>query len=651
MNRVAKEGGKRPEGTSPPRGKPGAPGAGATRDARPGGSARSWRASLAITPGVLLVLAAILLLGAVLRGVYLTEIARQPDFKVPEVDADYHDYWARGLAFGSWTQRWGNPDPEIRTTPYFRPPGYPYFLALVYKLTGPGYVGPRVVQMLLGLVTSAGAFFLAAPIFGPAVGLVFAGMTATDWVFIFHEGELLDPALLCPLLLLLVYLLLRWAAKPRPLLALAAGILMGFIALIRPNALVLGPAVALWAWWILQRRRARARWTGNVAALFGGMALALLPATIRNWSVAHEFVPISSNGGINLYMGNNGRADGLVRGTLPDIGELDTCYDWPQIVARVERKLGRPMSHAEVSAYFSRGALRFLLDHPLDSLGLAGRKTLFFWGPKELDDSKVVEAERQALGVLRWNPWSFSLVLALGLGGIILLMKERRARPPDRRAGEVSDQAQELTELLLVILIVWFLSYLPFVITSRYRVPVIPFLMLFGAVFVMRVVGLLKKRNLAMAGRWAGLFVVLFLLAHLDPLRYQPSLARWHYERAIAYQRLGRRDEAVREYGETLQANPRHAAACNDLGTTLAQEGRMGEALVYFQRAVQSKPDDAVTRCNLAAAYEALGRPSDGRTQYEEALRIDPDSRRAQEGLARIQRALATGEDRRAPNP
>jgi hypothetical protein len=84
----------------------------------------------------------ILALAAVVRLLYFLDIRPQPDFRHPGLDAGYHDYWARGLAFNQWTPPHGQPDPLIRTQPYFRPPGYPYFLAGVYRITGGGWRRP-----------------------------------------------------------------------------------------------------------------------------------------------------------------------------------------------------------------------------------------------------------------------------------------------------------------------------------------------------------------------------------------------------------------------------------------------------------------------------------------------------------------------------
>ena len=60
-----------------------------------------------------LVLAVILLLGLIVRAVYLTEIVHATDFARPAVDAGFHDYWARALVTGDWSTPAEVTDPEV----------------------------------------------------------------------------------------------------------------------------------------------------------------------------------------------------------------------------------------------------------------------------------------------------------------------------------------------------------------------------------------------------------------------------------------------------------------------------------------------------------------------------------------------------------
>ena len=128
----------------------------------------------------------IILAGLFLRIFYLLEYIDSPDYGAPAVDAAYHDYWARGLVTGKWTVPDSAVDPQVYRHPFYRPPGYPYFLALVYLVFGTGALAPRIVQMLLGLSAAVLAYYLGRQWWGRAVGMV----------FFISDGGLLDLYLL-----------------------------------------------------------------------------------------------------------------------------------------------------------------------------------------------------------------------------------------------------------------------------------------------------------------------------------------------------------------------------------------------------------------------------------------------------------------------
>jgi 4-amino-4-deoxy-L-arabinose transferase-like glycosyltransferase len=640
---------------------------GEKKTGRAAGAAAQVGAERALPPGwleplrnrrSLLILLALLVAGALLRGLYLSEFVRYPDFRVPHVDADYHNYWARGLAFGQWTPPAGNPDPMIRTTPYFRPPGYPYFLALVYKLTGPGYTWPRILQMLLGLLNVFLAFLLAARYSGRAAALLWAGMMATYWIFIFYEGEFQEPVLMTLLVLLLATCLMAWSERPTLRQSLAAGALVGLAGLIRPNSLLLLPAVIAWMHWVHRRTagpkaldRARLRRLGaHAAAVCLAAGLLLLPATLRNWIVAHDFVPISTNGGINLYIGNNGRADGIVRGALPDIGVLDTCYDWPEIVDNVGHKVGRPLSHSEVSSYFTRGAERWMLGHPLGVADLIWKKTLLFWGPLEPQDNKEVDEDRKASLVLRFLPWSFATALGLGTAGALLVLWRKREKRSAKRLPEEAAFGS-LALLFGLVVLVWYLSYLPFAVTSRYRVPVIPVLLFFASLLVLEIVRSVAARNFRGSGLWLGLAALCLIPAHINFAGYKNSPARWHYQRGTAYTVLGKPEDAIREFESALREDPRYVSVYNDLGAILASSHRLPESIPCFRKSLELNPRSPQAHANLAAALELTGQLEESLKEYRESLRWRPGNPQVMEGIRRVSAALAGRATSAAPAP
>jgi len=590
----------------------------------------------------LAILIAILLAAVLLRALYLREAVADPRFEHPGIDAGYHDYWATGLATDDWTVPRGHEDPHIRTTPYLRPPGYPYFLSAVYRVAGVGPLSPRVVQMLLGLGNCVLAFVLAKRWGGQIVGLITAGLMAFYWVFVYFEGELLAPVLLVGLTLALLNVLALWIDRITVTRAVAAGLLTGAAALVRPNVLIFSPVALIWGLWLAGRRK-QLRSAGVPLLSFAvAVILSVAPAVIRNYRVSGDFVLITANLGINLYIGNSEVADGCVVDDLPGLGRFATCFDYRSVVRSVQRQTGRPLSDSEVSRYFAGKALRYIADHPLHTLALMGRKALLFWGPMEISNNKVIHYEREHSPVLRNIPGNFATALAVGVAGCAMFFVDwagqRRRDPP----AQVR-RRYRMTILILLFVLSYFVSYLPFFVAGRYRVAIIPFLLLFGAYAIWQIGRLVRLRRPMRAALWLGAVVLLYGLSSRNAAGYQPNQARWHYDRGIAYRSAGDTDHAIEQYRQAIAIDPSHSSALYNLGLALAAQDRLDEAITQYRRALAIRPDHADAHNNLGNALLRQGKLDEAIEHYHQALEIWPDYALAHRnlGLALVRRGQA----------
>lgn len=613
----------------------------------------------------------IILVGALLRAFYLTELIDTPQFSYPAADAAFHDYWARGMATGTWESRAGNPTPRLDQLPYFRPPGYSYFLALIYTIAGPGDLTPRIVQMTLGLINILLAFSVGRLLFGPGVALIFAALMAVCWNLIYFEGELQPPVLLVCGGLLFLRQLCIWTNRPFVRHVLSAGAILGILALIRPNVLLFAPVVAIWMGCVAHRRRLGRRSLFQVIAMMVAVAVVVAPATVRNYFVANEFVIISCNGAINFYIGNNETSDGVTP-TIPELSELTGMGRWSwlsyeQIARGVERKTGRSMKYAEVSSYFNQKAIDYIKSHPWETLRLMARRAILFWGPDEVTNNRVIHYDRRASATLSLLP-GFPVALSLGWLGMLTYFgaawKRKRhdevVAPDDRNHFAVSI-------LVLLLVLTYFASFLPFLVAARFRVPLMPFLLLFGAYGVFHVCRSFHGRLWRQAVGWSLAWAGCFALASHSWVEYRPSLTWWHYDRGIAYGNAGKLDraigeytlaiqcdpthveihyelaralarqqrleEAVEEYGETLKLNPEMVAAYNNLGIVLARLNRLDEAAAALQQAIRRDPRDAVVHRNLGTVYANQGRLEEAAREFRWVLRLDPTDAEAQAKL------------------
>jgi tetratricopeptide (TPR) repeat protein len=583
-------------------------------------------------------LVVILAVGALLRGLYLVESMDKPDFAQPMADAGFHDYWARALVTGDWSPPANDPNPYIDSVPYVRPPGYPYFLAGLYAVTGQSYVGARVLQILLGLVNCWLAFLLGRAVFRPAVGLILAAMTALYWGLIYIEIELHDPVLLITLSLAFMLVMNAWRTRPALWRLVAAGLLLGLMILVRPNVAVFAPAAAGWLWWHGGRRVAPA------VILAAATIVGVLPATVRNLVVAGDLVAVSANGAINLYIGNNESADGVTT-RIPMLQEITgqtgwSCYSFDQIVQGVSEGEGRPMKYSEVDRYFLGLGLREITGAPGRFLGLTARRAALFWGPATISNNKAVGAEKANSAVLRWIPgFPFALGLAL-LGGALLWHERRTVRPATAGGAAAVDWNGPLLALVLLYIAAVFASYLPFIVAERFRLPLLPFIMLPGAYAVWRLATAAGARDWGAAGKLTAGAVVLVFVAGLSPVEVQNDRAWWHTDQAASLALAGDMAGAEREYRAALRENSGFVDAHVGLANMLAMSGRYREALTHYQTVVKHRPGHLEARTGLAGTLTLTGQPDQAAQHVRRTLAMSPDCAPAHFELGRALAAL-----------
>jgi len=600
----------------------------------------------------------ILLLGLLLRIIYLGERWDSPDFTHPGLDSAYHIYWARGMATGDWSAFEGREDPMIYRYPYYRPPGYAYFLSIIYFISGMGPLWPRLVQFGLGLGSILLAFYLARRLFDKITGLIAAFLASFYWIFIYYECELAGVSWAIFLSLLSVLLLIRSASRRSMTNFFFTGLVLGVLAIFRPNALILYPVSVFWIFLVSRHRIDKPQILLPAASLLLGIVIAILPVTIRNYVVAGEFVPIATNAGISLGVANNDFSDGTTH-FIPGIGNIGTPYDWPRIVRGLSHDLGQHLTHGEASNYLSRQAIGFAWRNPGRFLYLLGRKTLLFWGPIEVRNLKEVHYARIHSPLLRFLPGNFTLILTLALLGVISILTLPR-------------QINRNLDPYLIILFIggYFISMVPFAAAARYRVPVIPFLIVLGAFGIRRFLGLLLERKWGRGATLASSGVVLYIILSINFSGVSPAPEKWHYDRGLARLESGEYQGSVREFSRALEYKPDYGAAYTNRGVALSKsgdpaaaissyrralalepdsprplknladalldQGETAEALILYQRALNLAPGYSGIACDLARALSSDGREEEAIVCYQAILRSDPESIRAHLGLGNL---------------
>jgi hypothetical protein len=282
-----------------------------------------------------------------------------PLFDTPTMDAEYHDQWAQSILKGE----------DYIGGVFFRAPFYPYFLALTYKVFGQNYLMVRLIQFIIGSLNCVLIYFLGRKVINRRTGII-AGVIASFYgVLIYFDGELQLPVMEVFLDLLFLLTFIRARKKPSVKKWILCGVFLGLSALVRPNILLVGVALLLW---ILIRSTGNGEagflkiWHSKSLIYAGCLALGailmILPVTLRNYVKGHDFVLISSQGGMNFYIGNNPQSDGS-SAILPG-GRATWWGSYEDAIRLAEKNLHRTLKPSEVSDYWYKQGLKFAINQP-----------------------------------------------------------------------------------------------------------------------------------------------------------------------------------------------------------------------------------------------------------------------------------------------
>ena len=538
------------------------------------------------------------------RLIYLNQMKDSPMFDTLIMDSEYHDQWARMILRGE----------DFSEGAFFRAPLYAYFLASVYRVFGSDHVQVRLIQLLLGAVSCVLVYLLGKRVFDRRVAVIAALLASLNGVMIYFEGELLIPVLLV-LLDLLLLLALFWA-KERPSYGrwLACGAILGLSALARPNILLVGAALFLWIILCLGGKAGGKSKSLGYACIFGlGAALIISPVTLRNYVKADDLVLIAWQGGMNFYIGNNSQSDGT-SATIP--GARTTwwgSYGDAKIIA--EETMGRSLKPSEQSRFWYVEGLKFIYHEPLSYVKLMLKKFILFWNGNELGNNRDLYFFTRGSSVLRLLLWRFvicfpfGLIAPLAVVGIIL-----------------AHRAKKDVLLLEIFLLVYMLSIILFFVNARYRVPLIPILILFAAYALnWFVVGIRERKYLPLA-KYALVLLAFSIPINLSMPRYRTAnLAHAHYTMGVLHTKKGDASTAVREFQKALEYNPYLSEAYVNLGALHGDLGKHRLALGYFQKALEHGADSAFILSNTGFAHFSLGATDQAERDYKLSLSLRGD--------------------------
>ena len=604
-----------------------------------------------------------------------------------ELDGAYYRHFAERVTAGDlWLLRpdsfFGQP-----AAPFFISPLYIYALGLFLKIGG-SLAGARAIQLALGTVAVWLLALTARRWFDRRAMWITGAIASACGLFTFYESLILQAALDPFLTALDLYMLTRALQDGRRRDWIAAGAALGLHALNRPNLLIVVAGLTV----VLAIAKLRPS-TGSGRSFAGPVlfaataAVVIAPATWRNYRAAGEFIPISSHGGLNFYIGNGPEADGtFVRAMGVEPSIRGQWLEAPKVASAAS---GGTLGPSETSAFFRSRAVAWIQAHPMDEARLLVRKTWLALSGAflTLNHSYPFFAHDTSsrLGLLAAGP---ALIVPLGILGFIF------ARP--RRGGYLIWASFVPLAVLSVVL---------FFVAARYRLPyqvaltvaagggvswlidrirerawrALAFPAITGAVTLAVVIwptglddgraeerlrmGLyeLEQGRVTAGESWIARAVEThgfpgvahFRAGQLHESKGRPFEALTHYQAAIAIDpdqpelrvaaarvlnEMKRPDQAIAELERTApgQLDDTVAREYERAGLAMVPSGRAADAVDVFGKAIARRPRVASFHLNRAVALAMAGRTPEARAEAQAALTLDPGYEKAKELLRTI---------------
>lgn len=554
-------------------------------------------------------------------------------------DMHFYNDWAQRILLGELTNHLA----------FYGLPLYAYLLAFTYCIIGYNPFVPGLIQACLDAGTAVLIYAIALNVFNrerTPVQIILIGLgAALAWAF-FVPAQAFAAVLMPTTWFVFIFWFLLWRIvrsfhAPSATQCFLLGLLIGVTAMGIAAIFFLLPLLlaALFIKPRIDGRSLRLSIIASATLLLAGVGLGTSPCWVHNYFVARDPVLLSAHGGINFWIGNNPAANGYPR-FPPGLRAGQSAMLEDSIVA-AETVAGHSLKRSEVAAFWSSKARDYIKNNFWAWLRLLGAKARNFWSAFQYDDLSIVTSLREQRVIL--PGLYFGVVSAFGLAGMLL-------------AWRFAPQSRWVAAAILLHMA----ALLPVFVTERYRLAVVPGLLLFAgfglsilwesyalrnywrlAVYGTLLIGstivvssprrdpslwaldaynsgwqALESNDLALAERKLGLAYA-----------YVPGNAETNF--ALGNLRLaqGNAASAKSYYQAALQLDPKHKGAFNNLGVIAFDQNEFAESEQWLRHAMIVDPRNAKTHFLLARTLLRRGNREAALLEVQRALDLNPTQR------------------------
>ncbi len=577
--------------------------------------------------------------GFLFRIIYVLETKNTPFFQNLFSDSKIYFDWAEQIvSSGNWLGK------EV----FFMSPAYPYFLAVVFLILGKSVTLVRILQVFIGSINIIIIFLIGKNLYSSKAGYIAAIIAAIFAPYIFYNGAVLSETLQVFIVSILLLLLSEnkklFSFESNEKKALKqwafAGITLAIAALFRANILLFYPALLVWMIYSFKKVDSYKPYLSKALLYVSlGLFIPIFIIAVRNYLVSDDFVPITSNGGINFYIGNNGNSSGVFNAPA----DFDFYNDLSG-QKYAEKITGKKLSASETNNFWLAKSFSYISSHPVDDLGLTLKKLFFFLGRNENPQSEIMDISffRDNYAKILKIPFpDFYIVFLLAVFGFFFTWKER---------GKFS--------LFYIFICCYILSTIIFFVTGRFRIALTPMLIVFAAIGIENLLLYVRTKKIKKILAPAAVILVFvfteaFFVPHYNYSNYDAYLklgdiaynkndfvqAIQYYNKSLSlrnyymtFDHLGnaysRRKEfrvAYYNYKKAIELNPRHAESFFNLGSLYVQTGDYNKAMITFNEAVKIDPGLIEAYRNIGIIYYMKEDYQNSLNYFEKYLKLTDD--------------------------
>ncbi len=537
----------------------------------------------------------------IVRLIFLYQFQSVIIFDNPVVDMAYHHDWAMAISSGE----------QFYTGPFFRAPLYPLFLGFVYWLFGESAWIIRIIQAIIGSVSCVLLYELGRQLFNRKTGILASVIMALYAPLIFFDAQLLVPNLAIFLNLLALVFIVRTQTKNNSQSYIFSGIFLGLSAIARPTIGLFALLLIIYLIYI-NRSKLKSEFK-KIALLVLCIFIPIVPVTAYNYVQSSEIILIAAYGGINFYIGHYDGADGVsavIPGVRPDWqgGKEDT-----KLIA--EKELGRTLTESEQSDYWFDSAMEDIYKDPIRWVSLIWKKINLVLNGYELSnnfDFYYFAHQTTLMKILLHRSYlffPFGIILPLA---IIAIFK--------------ANKFENKHKLLILFIISTMISIVLFLVTARYRLYLVPPLILFGSYAIIHIKENWKSFSI-LKMVFLGSFVLLILtFCNYDFADYSKTTnAHGLHTTATIYNKQGNIIKAATYFKQALDADPNQVETLNDYALLLASQQKFTTAEMMLIHGTTLPNTNFMMRYNLGYIYMMQNKLEEAKSEFQKVIAERPN--------------------------